>query len=146
MESPCKTASLKKFEFLCPFSKALRKLNHVLLWILSIDTRPLQCSFCAEQRKFQWLSMFCLYTLPLVRSAQAKIQICSIVKLVPWNEVNLSHLYLSCLVQHPINHKSINWEYVSSLSLWIWFWMDVESRSLEFLKIGKWKDSDSNTI
>ena len=42
--------------------------------------------------------MFCLYTLPLARPAQAKIQmltaICSIVKLIPWNLVNLSHLYI----------------------------------------------------
>ena len=41
--------------------------------------------------------MFCLYTFPLVRPAQAKIQnltvICFIVKLIPWNVVNLSHLY-----------------------------------------------------
>ena len=39
------------------------------------------------------LAMFCLYTRP----AQAKIQIltviCSIVKLIPWSEINLSHLY-----------------------------------------------------
>ena len=37
------------------------------------------------------------FTLPLARAAQAKIQmltaICSIVKLLPWNLVNLSHLY-----------------------------------------------------
>ena len=41
--------------------------------------------------------MFCLHTLPLARPAQAKIQmlkaICSILKLIPWNEVNLSQLY-----------------------------------------------------
>ena len=41
--------------------------------------------------------MFCLYTLSLVRPAQVKIQMLTaffcIVKLVPWNEVNLSHLY-----------------------------------------------------
>ena len=41
--------------------------------------------------------MFCLYTLPLARPAQSKIQmltdICCIVKLIPWNKVNLSHLY-----------------------------------------------------
>ena len=42
--------------------------------------------------------MFCLYTFPLARPAQAKIQnltvICCIVKLIPWNVVNLSHLYI----------------------------------------------------
>ena len=54
--------------------RLLRKLDHVLLWILSNETRLLQCSLCAEQRKFQWLAMFCLYTLPLARPAQAKIQ------------------------------------------------------------------------
>ena len=41
--------------------------------------------------------MFCLYTLPLARPAQAKIQMltvnCSFVKLIPWNLVNMSHLY-----------------------------------------------------
>ena len=35
MESLCNTVGLKKFEFLCQFSSALRKLNHVLLWIMS---------------------------------------------------------------------------------------------------------------
>ena len=42
--------------------------------------------------------MFCLYTFLLARPAQAKIQnltaICCIVKLIPWNVVNLSHLYV----------------------------------------------------
>ena len=41
--------------------------------------------------------MFCLYTLTLARPGLAKIQmltaICSIVKLITWNKVNLSHLY-----------------------------------------------------
>ena len=74
-----------------------KTLDHVLLLILSNDTRLLQCSLCAEQRKKnQWLAMFCLYTLPLARPAQAKIQmltaISSIVKLISWSEVNLSHL------------------------------------------------------
>ena len=41
--------------------------------------------------------MFCLYTFPLTRPAQAKIQNLTgtswIVKLIPWTTVNLSHLY-----------------------------------------------------
>ena len=41
--------------------------------------------------------MFCLYTLPLARPAQAKVQMLTtsscIVKLIPWNLVNLSYLY-----------------------------------------------------
>ena len=44
----------------------------------------------AEQKlKVCWQSpaMFCLFT------HQAKIQICCTVKLIPWNVVNLSHLY-----------------------------------------------------
>ena len=65
---------------------------------LAMILRLLQCSLCAEQRKNQWLAMFCLYTLPL-RPAQAKVQmltaICSIVKLIPWNKVDLSHLKLN---------------------------------------------------
>ena len=40
------TASLKKFEFLHQFSKALRKLDHVLLWILSTNTGLWQCTIC----------------------------------------------------------------------------------------------------
>ena len=45
----------------------------------------------------EWsLAMFCLYTFPLARPAQAKIQmltaICSIVKLIPRNLVNLGRL------------------------------------------------------
>ena len=48
--------------------------------------------------------MFCLYTFPLARPAQAKIQnltvICCIVKLIPWNVVNLSHLYKKILHNH----------------------------------------------
>ena len=79
-------------------ARLLRKLDHVLLWILSNDTRLLQCSLCPEKWQFQWPSMFYLNTLPLSKPAPAKIQmltaICSIVKLIPWNEVNLSHLYL----------------------------------------------------
>ena len=43
-----------------------------------------------------YLAKFCLYTLPLARPGQAKIQmyaaICSIVKLITWNLVNLSRL------------------------------------------------------
>ena len=102
-------------------AKLLRKLDHVLLWVLSNDTRLLQCSLYAEQTKFQWIAMFCLYTFPLAKPAQAEIQIltaiCSIVKLIPWKEVNLSYLY-SCttfsinfqmfLVQR---FKNILWKY-----------------------------------
>ena len=78
-------------------ARLMRKLDHVLLWIPSNENKLLQYSLCADQRKFQWQAMFCLYTLPLARPAQAKIQmltaICSIVKLIPWTKVNLSHLY-----------------------------------------------------
>ena len=41
--------------------------------------------------------MFCLYTLPIARPAQAKVQMLTtsscVVKSIPWNLVNLSHLY-----------------------------------------------------
>ena len=37
-------------------ARMLRKLDHVLLWILSNDTRLLQCSLCAEQRKISMTS------------------------------------------------------------------------------------------
>ena len=59
MESLRNTASLKKFEFLRQFSKTLRKLDYVLLWILSTNTGL-------------WQS-------------------------IPWNLVNLSHLYIVSL-------------------------------------------------
>jgi len=98
VESLHNTAYLRNLIFCANSARLLRKVDHVLLWILSNETRLLQCSLCAEQRKIQWLAMFCLYTLPLARPAQAKIQmltaICSIVKLIPWNEVKLSHLYI----------------------------------------------------
>ena len=62
-----------KFEFCTHSTRLLRKLDHVLLCILSTNTWLWQCSVYAEERKFQWLAMFCLYTLPLARPAQAKI-------------------------------------------------------------------------
>ena len=56
--------------------------------------------------------MFCLYTLPLARPTQAKIQmltaIRSIVKLIPSNEVNLSHLQINSWGA-PIGFKTIEW-------------------------------------
>ena len=63
-----------EFEFCTHSARLLRKLNHVLLWILSTNTGLWQCSICAEKINFQWIAMFCLYTLPLARPAQAKIQ------------------------------------------------------------------------
>ena len=68
------TVNLRNLNFCANSARLLRKLDHVLLWILSNDTRLLQCSLCAEQRKFKWLAMFCIYTLHLAREAQAKIQ------------------------------------------------------------------------
>ena len=83
--------SLNKFVFLRQFSKALRKLDHVLLWILSINTGLWKCSICAEYWKFQWLAMFCLYTFPLARPAHAKIWQTFDV-LWSWFLEHLSHL------------------------------------------------------
>ena len=44
-----------------------------------------------------WRSVKILYTLPLAKPAQAKVQMLTtfscIVKLIPWNLVNPSHLY-----------------------------------------------------
>ena len=64
--------------------------------------------------------MFCLYTLTLARPTQAEIQmltiICSIVKLIPWNEVNLSHLYLfNCLSYKSLSISSLCFSSCSSL-------------------------------
>ena len=42
--------------------RLLIKLDHVLLWILS------------KENFNEYLAMFCLYTLPLVRPAKAKIK------------------------------------------------------------------------
>ena len=100
IESLHNIANQKHLNFCAYSARRLRKIDHVLLWILTNDTRLLQCSLCAEQRTFQWLAMFCLYTLPLARPDQAEIQmltaICSIGKLIPRKEVNLSHLYYLC--------------------------------------------------
>ena len=70
-----RVTSQRNFDFCANSARLLRKLDHVLLWILSNYTRLLQCSLFAEQRKFQWLAMFCIYTLPLAMPAQAKSQI-----------------------------------------------------------------------
>ena len=71
IESLYNTDNQRNLNF-CPNSAwLLRKLDRVVLWILSNDTRLLQRSLCTELRKFQWLAMFCLYTLPLHRPAQA---------------------------------------------------------------------------
>ena len=67
-----------------------------LFWIIWIfapiqqEAKHDQEKLSAEQKwKSCWQSpaMFCLFT------DQAKIQICCTVKLIPWNVVNLSHLY-----------------------------------------------------
>ena len=102
-------------------AKLLRKIDHVLLWIMGNDTRLLQCSLCAKQRKFQWLAMFCFYTLPLARPAQAKIQIltaiCICVKLIFWNKVNLSHLYRKKLY-FP---RWLEWRCITKSEQWLKF-------------------------
>ena len=61
--------------------------------------------------------MFCLYTFPLARPAEAKIQnltaFCCIVKLIPWNIVNLSHLYLHKLNSaHSDQLNFVQWIYL----------------------------------
>ena len=65
IESLHNKANQRNLNFWANSSRLLRKLDHVLLWILSNDTKLLQCSLCADQRKFQWLAMFCFYTLPI---------------------------------------------------------------------------------
>ena len=45
---PHNTASLRNLNFCTHSARLLRKLNHVLLWILSNDTGLWQCSLCAE--------------------------------------------------------------------------------------------------
>ena len=57
-----------KFEFCAHSARLLRKLDHVFLWILSNNTGLWQCSIEKS------IAMFCLYTLPLARPAQAEIQ------------------------------------------------------------------------
>ena len=54
-----------------------------------------------------------LYTLPLARPAQAKVQMLTtsscIVKSIPWNLVNLSHLYIfSYIIGHEIGPKYLS--------------------------------------
>ena len=75
-----------KFEFCAHTARLLRKLDQQY-WTVTV-----QCSI--EKSKENVLP---LHFAPSQASAQAKIQmlttICSIVKLIPRNEVNLSHLY-----------------------------------------------------
>ena len=96
MESLRHRAILKKFEFLRQFSKKqnMIKKNYQLNW------------------KVCWQSpaMFCLFT------HQAKIQICCRGKLIPWNVVNLSHLYIQ--LHFPIYQEYCFRKYLNPL------WMD----------------------
>ena len=59
--------------------------------------------------------MFCLNTFPLVRPAQTEIQnltaIWRIVKLIPWNVVNLSHLYFERAKQIWKKNPTLFWLY-----------------------------------
>ena len=57
-----------KFEFCAHSARLLRKLDHVFLRTLSKKVKKISTTKAA-------LAMFCLYTLPLARPAQAKIQI-----------------------------------------------------------------------
>ena len=75
--------------------------------------------------------MSCLYILPLARPAQAKVQILTtsscIVKSIPSNLVNLSHLYINFLspftikMVHLIKNCSPNTSYVLDLYTYIFF-------------------------
>ena len=76
MESFHHTAILKKFDFLRQFSKKqnMIKKNYQLNRTKKFVDKAQQC--------------FAFFT------HQAKIQICCRLMLIPWNVVNLSHLYL----------------------------------------------------
>ena len=83
--------------------------------------------------------MFCLYTFPLARPAQTKIQyltaICCIVKLIPWNVPNLSQLYkinwylakkistLNPLIKNLTTHTTITNKIV--IVLWMLFCLKI---------------------
>ena len=75
MELLCPTAIFKKFEFLRQFSKkqSMIKKNYLLRWTEKFVDKARQC--------FAFL-----HIKPII--------IYSRVKLIPWNVVNLSHLYL----------------------------------------------------
>ena len=53
IESLYNTASLRNLNFCAHSARLLRKLDHVMLWILSTNTGLCQRSICADQRKFQ---------------------------------------------------------------------------------------------
>ena len=79
MESLPSIAILKKFEFLCPFSRPLSKLKKKIMFCFrtELNTKSL---FTTTSNvlpfKFKcWQQKFCR------------------VKLIPWNLVNLSHIY-----------------------------------------------------
>ena len=92
---PSHGITIQKLEFLCSFSKAAEKNQSCF----GLDTELWDWpgSAVTVQIKENFFDLFCLYTLPLARPAEAKIQmltvICSIVTLIPWNLVNPSHLY-----------------------------------------------------
>ena len=65
-----------KFEFYAHSARLLRKLDHVLLWMLSTNTGLCQCSISAQACLciVKKISMTSLYSLPLTRLAQTKTQ------------------------------------------------------------------------
>ena len=85
--------------------------------------------------------MFCLYTLPLARPAQAKIQmltaICSIVKLIPWNEVNLSLLYH--ILGMAIQRMAMGWQSDCYIFQGLWFPYQVgwNGPGKEYFQLGR---------
>ena len=132
MESLHNTASLKKFEFLRQFRKALRKLDHVLLWILSTNTGLWQCRV---KKILMTSNVLLLHTLPLARPTQAKVQMLTtsscIVKSIPWNLVNLSHLYQNriffyklesyknrCFQHVLFDFTYLTWNFIILVTLW----------------------------
>ena len=85
--------------------------------------------------------MFCFYTLPLARPAQAKIQmltaICSIVKLIPWNEVNLSLLYH--ILGMAIQRMAMGWQSDCYIFQGLWFPYQVgwNGPGKEYFQLGR---------
>ena len=113
MESLHNTASLKKFEFLHQFSKALRNL----IMFCFEYWAPIPAGLCVtvQYNLFRVkissrIAMFCLYTLPQVKPAQAKFK-CWQLLAVLWS------WFLETLLIWVIFNKYSNWLYEGATAI-----------------------------
>ena len=71
--------------FWANLARMLRKLDHVLLWILSNDIRLLHCSPCAEQKKSMASNVLPLHFAPSQASSGQNLNVDSYLQYILWS-------------------------------------------------------------